>query len=77
MIIHPFEPDRIPPRLSVLDEARLALDEILDGRHGNLRIADALVTLAAELAVREAGPRGASAWLRQVADDVGAARPKE
>lgn len=77
MIVHPFEPDRIPPRLSVLDEARLALDGMLDGRHGNLRVADALVTLAAELAIREVGARGASGWLRLVADDVGAGRPEE
>lgn len=74
MIVHPFDPDRIPPRLSVLDETRLALEGILEGRHGNLRIADALVTLAAELAIREAGPRGASVWLRQAAEDVGAGR---
>lgn len=72
MIVHPFEPEsRMSMPMSALDETRLALEHLLDGRYGKLRIADALVTLASELVVREAGPRGTSAWLRRVADEVG------
>lgn len=71
MIIHPFEPDlctRRPP--AVIEEARCALEDLLASRHGSLRIADALMTLAAELVIREAGPVAASAWLRRFAEDV-------
>ena len=71
MIIHPYEPElRASRPLSTLDETRLALEDLLDRPHGKLGIADALVTIAAELVAREAGPQAASAWLRRVAEDV-------
>lgn len=71
MIIHPFAPDHAASRpLSLIEEARLALEDLLASRHGSMRIADALMTVAAELAVRDAGPVAASAWIRRLADDV-------
>ena len=78
MIIHPQVPDHVPPvALTAVDEVRSAVGALLGRRHGTLRIADALATVAAELAIAQTGRDGAAFWLRQVAEDVRAGRLKQ